>query len=330
MEHSIHSESEAPALHDDSWHPRPELLRAMQQIATIADGDDTAIISDRSITFQNHAERTTISAVPINIDTYDGLRITECITIRTPLTTFKLFDENRYAFINIFATTGAVVRGSDGEDAIVSRLPLFEDDDEALADLYTPLIANAARLHLIGPLCGADLMQDRKEQRGAAEVALPGWDEPSYWGAHEFEGAKERLRHNGAYANAGPDGLTVEFPWEQGAVSAGLGDCTSLLQIRADEPHPTAGNGLFFRLDLPLRLSDEDTQRWAAKLNRAEAEAVDAPPFFGAWCCLPDSGTLSFAGFWPNLLYKQGTVTNIAFWSWARSRFARQVIGNSS
>jgi len=133
------------------------------------------------------------------------------------------------------------------------------------------------------------------------------------------------------FATTGPTGLTAEFAWEEGAVSAGLGHCTSLLRIHADEPHPAAGNGLFFRLDLPtIFSSDEEAQRCAANLNRCEADGVDTPPFFGAWCCHSGSGTLTFAGFWPNLLYKQGTVATFAFWSAARSRYARQVIGNSN
>jgi hypothetical protein len=63
-------------------------------------------------------------------------------------------------------------------------------------------------------------------------------------------------------------------------------------------------------------------------LNRFEADGIDTPPFFGAWCCNSESGTLSFVGFCPNLMYQFGTVANIAFWCFARSRIARQVIGN--
>jgi hypothetical protein len=300
----------------------------MQAIATIAVQDETAVTSDRSITFRNSVERTTISAEPMNVDTIDGLRITDVITIRTPLTAFKLFDEKDYSFVNIFALTGAVVRDADGEDLIISRLPLFEGDDDVLVTLYTPLIANAARLQPVGPLCGIYHFEGRKEEYDAAVVGISGWNEPSYWGSEEFYHAKERLRAQGAYANASDSGVTVEFPWEPGGVSAIAGDCTSLLQIRADQPHPAAGNGLFYRLDLPTNFSDDEAHEWAARLNRVELEAVDTPPMFGAWCTKPQSGTVSFAGFWPNLLYKSGTVANIAFWSWARSNFARQVLGN--
>jgi hypothetical protein len=167
-------------------HVRPALREAMQCIATIAIHDSNAVISDSSMTFRKMWGRTTISAEPMNVDTIDGLRIAEVFAIRTPLTSFKLFDEKLYSFINLFATTGAVVRDTNGNDLIVSRVPLFEGDEQALAELYTP--------------------------------------------------------------------------------------------------------------------------------------------FIGAWCSMPKSGTVRFAGFWPNMLYQPGTVTSIAFWSWARSRFARHVL----
>lgn len=308
--------------------PRPALREALQRIAMTAAGDPTLIISDWSITFRNLGGRTTISAEPMNVDTVDGLRITEIITIRTPLTMFKMFDEKDYSFFNIFATTAAITRDGKGEDAIISRLPLFESDDEALADLYMPLIANAARVQLVGPTCGLYHLEGRRDEYDAASVALPGWDQPSNWGSEEFARAEKHLRAHGAYANAGDTGVTVEFLWERGAVSAIAGDCTSLLQIRADQPHPSAGNGLFYRLDLPTNFTDDEACEWAAKLNRAELEGIDTPPFFGAWCTMPRSGTLTFAGFWPNVMFRPGTATNIAFWSWARSRFARQVLGN--
>lgn len=312
---------------DHIWQPRPELVEAMREIATIAEGDETAIISDTEITFQNGGQRTTIAATPVGVEAIDGLWISERIEIRTPLEAFEDFDEERLAVINMFATTGAIIRDADGHDAIVSTLPVFEVDTVALADLYTALIANAALLHPIGPLCAAGQISGRQDEFTPAQTALPGWDVPSYWDAFEFEYANERMRANGVYANAGPCGLTAEFAWEEGASSAMLGDRTSLLQIRADEPHPSAGNGLIYRLELPVNFAADEAYRCAAVLNRYEASGVDTPPFFGAWCSRAGT-TLTFVGFWPNLLYKLGTVANIASWCASRSRIARQVIGN--
>ena len=225
----------------------------------------------------------------------------------------------------MFATTGALVRDPEGGDAIVSTLPVFDVDTEALADLYTPVVARAALLHLVGPLAAAHC---NSEDVGPATLALPAWDQPSFWGDDDFRYAKDRLRQQGFYSNADATGLTVEFPWEVGACSAMVGDCTSLLQVRADMPHPLAGNGLYYRLDLPVDVTEEEAMRCAVELNRFETEGVDTPPFFGAWCYNSKINTPSFVGFWPNLMYQFGTVANIAFWCGSRSRIARQVIGN--
>lgn len=328
MSTSIQNTTSAGFGNNGDWQPRPELVEAMRAIATITEGDETAIVSDTEIAFENRAQRTTIVATPVGVEAIDGLWISERIEIRTPINAFEDLDEEHLAVLNMFATTGAIVRDAEGHDAIVSTLPVFEVDTVALADLYTPLIANAALLQLIGPMCAASQVSGRQDEFTPADAALPGWDDPSYWDASEFEHAKDQLRAKGVYANSGPCGLTAEFAWEKGASSAMLGDCTSLLQIRADQPHPSAGNGLLYRLDLPVNLTADEANRCAAALNRYEVSGVDTPPFFGAWCSRPSSATLSFIGFWPNLLYKPGTVLTIASWCASRSRVARQAIGN--
>ena len=330
MSTSIQNTTPTESASSGDWQPRTELVEAMRRIATIAEDDETAVISDTEITFQNRSQRTTISATPVGVEAIDGYWISERIEIRTPLDAFEDFDEERLAVINTFATTGAIVRDADGHDAVVSSLPVFEVDTVALADLYTALIANGALMHLIGPLCAAFQISGRRDEFPPAQLALPGWDDPSYWDASDFEYAKEGLRAKGVWANAGPRGLTAEFAWEEGASSAMLGDCTSLLQIHADQPHPSAGNGLLYRLSLPVNFAADEAHRCAAVLNRYEVNGVDTPPFFGAWCSPPNSTTLSFVGFWPNRMYQRGTVANIASWCAARSRIARQVIGNGT
>jgi hypothetical protein len=54
-----------------------------------------------------------------------------------------------------------------------------------------------------------------------------------------------------------------------------------------------------------------------------EFAAIDAPPFFGAWCVSPNSGMPTFVCLWPNILYAPGTSTNIAVWLGHRSRIAK-------
>jgi hypothetical protein len=226
------------------------------------------------------------------------------------------------------ATTGAIVIDPDeGNAALVSSLPIFEVDTEALEDLYTPIVANSALVHLYGPLAAAQFYMDASAME-PSDTGIPAWDQPSYWDFDEFDYAANMMRQAGIYCNAGESGLTAEFPWEEGACSAVLGDSTSLLQLQADMPHPVAGNGLFFKLDLPMTLDRKQLAEFANYLNVIEAKGVDTPPFFGAWCSQLDNGTLTYAGFWPNCMYKRGTAANIAFWCGVRSRIARQAIGN--
>ena len=165
----------------------------MRQIATIAEGDETAVITDREITFQNRAMRTTITAEKVDLETVDGLWISERIRIRTPLEVFEHYSDEHLAVVNMFATTGAIVRDAEGGDAIVSTLPVFDVDTEALADLYTPVVARAALLHLVGPLAAAHCISG--ETIGPATLALPAWDQPSFWGDDDF-----RLRQRSAAA----------------------------------------------------------------------------------------------------------------------------------
>ncbi len=328
MEHSIQNETATPIRVDNDWQPRPELQQAMQRIATIARNDDTAVISDRQITFTNGAQRTTITASEVGLVTVDGLRISERIDIRTQLPdVFAEMTPERLALANTMATTGAIIIDSDEGAVIVSSLPVFEDDTVALEDLYTLMVANGAKAHLYGSLAAAQHYMGASTTE-PSQMAAPGWDQPSYWGEQEFVSAENILRQAEIYCNAGESTLTAEFPWDEGATSAVAGDCTSLMRFQADMPHPVAGSGLFFRLDLPLTLGREDLAEFANYLNLLEANGIDTPPFFGAWCSELDNGTLTYIGFWPNCMYKSGTVANIAFWCKARSQIARQAIGN--
>ena len=139
--------------------------------------------------------------------------------------------------------------------------------------------------------------------------------------------ARNWLRGNGSYANHSATGLTAEFAWSDGAVSSFLGGKTSLLVMSGSEAHPSAGNGIGYHLRLPLVLEDDQAKQLATALNRFEMNAVDSAPFIGAWCAR-SGGEVAFTGFWPNGIYKRGAAANIACWCMARSRMARQVIGN--
>ena len=161
-------------------------------------------------------------------------------------------------------------------------------------------------------------------------IGTPGFDEPSRWSAEEFAWAEEKLREGGVYCNASASALTAEFAWEPGAVSAMTGDQTSLLQMNSTIRHPTAGNGLVFRLVLPVSGDEEELVRQATKLNLLEIDGIDMPPGFGAWAVLPQFQGIGYTGFWPNCIYQPGTAAAIAAWCCSRNRLAQRVLANAS
>ena len=101
-----------------------------------------------------------------------------------------------------------------------------------------------------------------------------------------------------------------------------------LLQFNSKVTHPTAGNGLAFRLLLPVSADQAELYALADTLNELELSGVDVPPGFGAWALLPRSGSVAYTGFWPNCMYVPGTAGHIAAWCRTRSRIARQVVAS--
>jgi hypothetical protein len=155
---------------------------------------------------------------------------------------------------------------------------------------------------------------------------LPEGEGASKWSTDELKATCAALEQVGVVSSSGPSGLTAEFPWETGAASALTGDRTSLFRLQADMPHPALGSGLFFQLMLPVSGPIERMAETANRLNLFEFEAVDAPPFFGAWCVDFATKSLAHVGFMPNLLYIPGTAMNVAAWMMARSKIARSLV----
>jgi hypothetical protein len=184
---SVKNETTRSSEHEESWQPRPELLEVMRKIATIAEGDETAVITDREINFQNGTQRTSIKASKVDLLTVDGHRISERIEVRTKLPEFlDDMTAEEITLANTMATTAAIVRDPDEDGvALVSSLPVFEADTAALVDLYPVVVANGALVQVGGLLAALKL---------TSGMGLRGADAPSYWGETEFADAKNRLR----------------------------------------------------------------------------------------------------------------------------------------
>ena len=139
----------------------------------------------------------------------------------------------------------------------------------------------------------------------------------------EFEETHSFLK-NRFFCNASKNGLTVEFPWEEGAVSAAMGHETSLLQMLAEEKHPYFGSGLFYKLSLPVQ--PKNKPEIVNKLNLNEFSNPDAPPFIGSWCAGFGGNQTEFVCFFPNNIYFKGIVKNFVTCMFQRSRMAKSFL----
>lgn len=313
---------------------RPEALDAVQ---TIHDAvrtwapDSECAFTENSAEFPVLFGRCTLSVTPLGIDTYDGFRLSERIEARTELSyVIDDFEEPFFHLANTYATTGALLRCPEtGRAVIVSAVNVFREDVEALRTLYLPillwssLVQSFSVQQAMRDTFGSDLLGEKSEQ-----IGMPGCDDPSRWQPEDFAWTERMLRNNGVYCNASETSLTAEFPWEPDAMSALMGDNTSLLQFNSEARHPTAGNGLAFRLVLPVSAESEDFGLVQNTLNEMELGGIDVPPGLGAWAVIPQFRSVGYVGFWPNCMYQPGTVANIASWCKIRSKVARQVIGN--
>jgi hypothetical protein len=313
---------------------RPEAIAAVNTIhETIKSWapESEYTLTDNAAEFPVLFGRCTVSVTPLGVDTWDGYSLSERIEARTELSyVIDDFEEPFFRLANAFATTGTVLRCPESDKAvIVSGINVFRQDVEALHRFYVPtllwssVVQSFAVQQALRVTFGTDLLGEQSEQ-----ISMPGCDEPTRWRPEDFAWAKELLRENEIYSNASETGLTAEFPWEPGAVSAIAGDITCLLQLNSEATHPTAGNGLAFRLLLPVSADEAELCALADTLNELEVSGVDVPPGFGAWAFLPRLGSVAYTGFWPNCMYVPGTVGNVASWCRTRSRIARQVIAN--
>jgi hypothetical protein len=313
---------------------RPEALEA---VATIHEAirswlpESEYVLTDNGAEFPVLFGRCSLSVNALDIDTWDGFRLSEQIEARTELSyVLDDFPDGFFRLANTYATTGATLRCPvTGNAVLVSGVRVFRDDAEALRTLYVPAVlwSSVVQSYSIKEALHAYLGDDFLGEK-SGQIGIPHYDEPSRWGPDDFAMAEAMLGHNGIFCNASETALTAEFPWEPDAVTSITGGRTSLIELNSAVCHPAAGRGLAFRMRLPISADTGELEQMADTLNELEVTGVDLPPGFGAWMVVPQTGSLGYAGFWPNCMYRSGTVANIASWCKIRSTTARQVIGN--
>ena len=130
---------------------------------------------------------------------------------------------------------------------------------------------------------------------------LPMGEQSSAYAGEELESTTNLLDNGGSvFTNGDANGVTAEFPHP---------DLTWLLQIRADEEHTRAGNGLLSLLTMPDGQADLVNARHALELNELELESFTRTAFAGTWCAAKNG--LTFVSFSPNCLYRKGCIQNI-------------------
>ena len=179
---------------------RSEALQAIHLIhreVETWDAEAEVELTPTSATFPVLYGRCTISVSPLNIDTYDGLHLSEQFQARTELSyVLDDFDDGFLALANEYATTGAALRCPEtGRAVLISRVSVFEDDAESLQTFYIPALYWSS---LVQSFSIQQAMRKRFDIDFLGEkskiIGTPGCDEPSRWRAEEFTWAEKKLR----------------------------------------------------------------------------------------------------------------------------------------
>lgn len=288
--------------------PLGDLEEALKQttLKSSRNGDTLVVKHERLTT------RVEVSAPEI-AETVDG-KIAAIVTVKTELPSelSELFAKPALvSMVNSMATLGAVT-SEKGKHFVGSRLTVYDGDDAWKIQFG---------LILFSVIAAADTIMGVTRKMLTDE--LPREAEPSAWVEQDFEFAKSYLSRI-CVCTTGGLGLTAEFGIREGEISAAAGHhYTALWQMRADQPHPEMGGGLFCLLNMPHAIPDNDKlDKVVSELNRLEMHGNDLPPHFGAWC-RGKRDNPAYVSFLPNALHSSdGIAVNMSFWALNRAQIA--------
>lgn len=222
----------------------------------------------------------------------------------------------------------------DGDDLIIfSKFTIYKNSKEVIESIYAPL-ANAA-IWLTKGL--ASYMSGGTPNAFEFLMGTP-LENPSHWlgiSDHQRQSdvffpvdsmneAIEFAESRGLVGFADKNRLSVEFPWDPGAVSVLVhpdeGDAlrTSLIQIQNNIEHPLYGKGILMRIEFRLSFDRHDLPRFVNALNIWELSAVNLPPFFGSWCIESKSLSPAFVAFYPSVYSGIASPLTLLSWAWGR------------
>ena len=263
--------------------------------------------------------KTEITIEDINKTAFDGIKIKRRFSA---ITHFPFLDAPFVGTLNNFsALSSFIVNKDDKTNKFVCRF--FEYEGETIQEqflipsLLTTTICNERMLHtltkkIISKVDEKSIDYDASESR---------WSRTA-----EFEEVQSKLDKKFA-CSASKTGITVEFPWENGAISAVMGHKTALLEIRTDNKHPYFGAGLFCKLTLPI--TPIDKIELSNSLNMHEFSLEDAPPLVGSWCTGGEKSHMVFVAFFPNHIYHPNIILSIIMWMNFRTQIAKSYLDNN-
>ena len=288
------------------------LLKFMQNFLTTF--FESVELQDNKIVCQNKM-KTEITIDEINKKTFDGYKIKRRFSA---ITHFDFLYVPFVGTINNFSAISSLIANKDDKTSkFVCRF--FEYEGETvheqflLPSLLTTIISNERMIqmlikHLASQVDEKPIDYDESESR---------WLQ-----TNEFEETQSKLKSKFT-CTASKTGITVEFPWEDDAVSALMGHKTALLQIMTDSKHPYFGSGLFCKLTLPITAIDKF--ELSNSLNMHEFSLDDAPPFVGSWCTGGEK-SMVFVSFFPNNVYHPNIILSIIMWMNIRTQIAKSYL----
>ncbi|MEO8217022.1 MAG: hypothetical protein ABI718_08060 [Acidobacteriota bacterium] len=219
-------------------------------------------------------------AIASPVEDPDECQPSEVITITTKLPTgISEFTEEIVGVMKKLATLSAIVRLEDGPYLAASRVSVYPGFEGAL-EFERPLIYAMAVLQ--GEAVARTARYVFEEERDGFEL-LPGASDKTPCSRKDF-GEVSKLLLKISFINSGPREVTAEFAWQDGAVSAQVGHQTSLMTIE-HSTHPFWGNGLFFKLELPLEQDPEaisgcasDSTRWSLLMPTPRPSSAPGVP----------------------------------------------------
>jgi hypothetical protein len=254
-----------------------------------------AVPIESGVRVETGATTTDVRFEEVDVHTLNGMRIGQIVRVISASDRMASAPDLAFASaINRLATMCCLaIDPTTGSPFVFSKISVNEG--EPAADFYLHLIALTVDLVRIT----ADVLaRDSRAQivrwldSGDTVTDLPRRDERPTFSAEDWQAGWDWIKRNNLFGTYDVSGLTVEFPWDRGAVSSMAGVMgypghkdkkTSLLTIKTSERNPFFGQGLLAVLRLPLALPPERSDLVVNELNLWEYQFADLPPSIGAW-----------------------------------------------